>query len=1110
MLIGRFIYVTDDEADVTLEDAIKDGSQPYMDLRGYDLAQSTTLQVTIPDKYVPYFQEGIVVDDAGTVEYPRWENVPVSIGSVNVSVEAPLLYGRFESPINKEAFSLLGGLTQGIKGLCEVRNRKDFYELGYSDQQFNPRQLQEHIIEPFGEIGLVSGSIDYLSAAHGRAGIELRDDGQENIEFFPPPSNGIKVKLEIPKKETSVEVEQETLDISTSSEGFLTLKEIIANNPNKNFSWLFDRDYHIVKPDEVEEVVKYLMDAPEVLAFDTETTGLNVNFKSLTGDGDVAVGFVFSVKEGESFYFPLRHRKIQNICSPEEIPYYMGQYFKPLLEKRRVLAHNASFDWKVAYSEGINANIKEDTLILFQLSLRNAGEINSVGLKQLSETILGRDSLELSDFLPGGWGTGDLNFADMDEESVKYYACADTDNTIALKNWAVENNVFEVYNIPQVYQLETDFARAIGYQEFYGHGMPPEEIQSLGIRLEAEIADHYAKMVEMAGSDFNPNSHPQLRDIMFGKLGAPVIKETGTGAPSLDKSVLRNFVNRDESEGEFVAFSKILAEYRDASKLYTDLIKNLDKLATPDGFFFSGVRAFLETGRLSVSEPNYQSYSDTVKEYVRPRKDFYMVDMDYSAIEYRVLSSMAGQKNLIEAFRDPDNDYHTLQASRMFGVPYEFVTPKLRDQAKGFNFGIPYGLGIRGLADYVFGSATEENVKKAKILYEKYFEGQDEVREFFRRARSTAVDVGWTDTYFGRRRYFDPRSQRRDTIERAGANHRIQGTAADIYKLGVGRLFQNISDRGLLGKILLSAFVHDETVLEVHKSISPFEILTLLRESAMLEIDGWSPLFIGMGFGRNWYEAKSTELPVQLQESLKQEDFDWWNGSLDDLLEWEQTVIANYERDRVVTYLESEDSWGETIDPVILGHLRSALKNAERYWASGKKERFEDFTGSSEMPSVKTGNLTPVETMEVFGQIFGVSSLVESANYKDPDLSVNTEIELKPAEGQGADPTYAEGISEDTLFSMISFRGIVFDYPTKRIYFYFSRKPEDLPMMEKLSNRVAEINAEAREKFGEGFEENTLSLVAVDADSREILPTQMRIPASSLREMQQIWAAYRR
>ena len=256
----------------------------------------------------------------------------------------------------------------------------------------------------------------------------------------------------------------------------------------------------------------------------------------------------------------------------------------------------------------------------------------------------------------------------------------------------------------------------------------------------------------------------------------------------------------------------------------------------------------------------------------------------------------------------------------MFSVPYELVTDALRKMAKGVNFGILYGLGDPNLGKNLYGKVSPENTRKAKEQKKKYFKGMEELEPFIETSKRQGTEMGYSLTYFNRRRVYDRRLTNKNKIERESCNARIQGTAADLYKLAMVRLFQSIRSNGWMGKVLISAFVHDECYLEVHKSIDPMVMLKVLRDAMMIKIEGWCPLFIGAGFGRTWYEAKHTEIPVQLQDTFinnyGESGVSWWTGDTNVLCDYVSNAILDYKRDRVINYLKNQDNWGKILKPV--------------------------------------------------------------------------------------------------------------------------------------------------------------------------------------------------
>lgn len=949
-----------------------------LNLLGYDINNTITL-VGFTDslKERVFFDQGWMEVD-GAVN-PSWEygripgeeTIYLSVGLSNMQVQK-FLSEAGPSDINKRVFASLGSIVRGMKNSCISAYREDYMDMFFGE--FNPQKIISYGIPNKGKVSLNMGGIHHMSYEVGETKLFLEEDPNESLNLgFKPQISPIKLRLE--------EFAIAPTDVAPPSTGtFYSLEEIIANNPDKNFSWLRERDYRIVEKDFLPELKKLLLKHDGVIAFDTETTGLNMCFKSQHGEGDQLVGLVFSVKEGQAFYVPLRHRYIENVCEEWGIQATLDTYFREVLETKELAAHNSSFDWKTMWVHGINCNIKHDTLAIYQLSLRNAGLISGVSLKYIARKLLGRDSLELSHFVDGSWGEGDLDFRDLYPEGVRLYACADTDNTLGLLNYAIKNDLFSKFQISKVYQIECLFSLCIGYQEFYGLAVDIDRAEELGNELLKTMEVNRRKIFELAGHEFNISSSAQLQKVLFEELGYPIVGYTDSGKPSAAKENLKRMAQDHNPDGtEKWPLASFLLRYKEAEKLHQGFVSKLPENATEDGFMFSGVNQYLETGRLSVSKPNYQSFDSTVKKYIVPRPGFFMMDTDYSAVEYRVLANMSGEQRLIEAFKDPDTDYHRFQASRMFGVPEEKVTPQLRQQSKGINFGLPYGLGDTGLGAHIFGEASPENTRKAAFLRKKYFEGQDNVRRFFDTHRQGGVDNGYVSTFFGRRRYFDKRVVREDRIRRQAGNHAIQGTAADLYKIAMGRLFHRLAKKDLLGKVLMSAFVHDELVMEVHNSIDPVQMLEDLKWAMEINLPNWSPLMIGVGYGRNWYEAKSTELPVYLQRELVEQygeiGLPWWDGDGDKLYEWEIEQIKEHNKRRVVDWIKDSENVGGPIKVAISGIARDVLKD----------------NGAQEL-----GN-TPVESLRIFAQHFGLEEEFDSLGLKEAeDVEVTEETMVLP------------------------------------------------------------------------------------------------------------------
>lgn len=801
-----------------------------------------------------------------------------------------------KSAVNFDFFCMLGATIRYAKYRCRPECAVGYTGLQSASGEFTPESETEYIITSesaneadrlnLGTVRLKLGEFMSIHIETPVFSISIDEDPRREIEVFSAIKNCQPKGFQFEEDYLGFKVDIYSGLAEANTDGMYTsLEDIIKNNPDREFSWLLGKKYIIVDDAMLDDVVKYFEDVPdnERIYFDTETSGLRITFRSRLGQDDQCVGIILSYEDGVSYFFPMQMRSIPNLCNGDHF-YFMEHYMRHILENKRLVAHNMSFDWKVAYIYDINANIVDDTMALFNLTLGNEKENFPSGLKALTKLILHRDSLELSDLVASdSWGENDIRFWDLPKELVRLYACADTDNTRGLMQYAIQNDLLHRYNATKVYEIEIAFSYAVAYQEFYGHKIDVDNLDVLHKELDEGLSSNMAKMEEIVGYEFNPNSSKQLQRIMYTELGIPEQISRKTGRVTTDKETLKALSEITDLEGNpkypFVAYLQKYREFEGIRKI----VDKFPELSTPDGYIFSEVQQYgTTTGRVSVKKPNYQSYNDPVKKNVVPRPGFYMTDTDYSSVEYRVLGNIVGNKKIKEGFVDPDFDYHQYQAARMYGVPYASVTSKLRKAAKGINFGLPYGMGDQSLGVRVFGEESKENTLKAAALRAKYFEGQEDVKEFFDTTRAGGVANGYTETFFGRRRYYHRNKFSVAAIRRQAGNAVIQGTAADVYKLAVGRLFLRICKEGWLGKVLFTGFIHDEVLCEVHCSIDPMKWLKVLREEFEVKIKGWCPLYMGFGFGMSWYEAKKTELPIQLQwelvEKYGETGYPKWHG----------------------------------------------------------------------------------------------------------------------------------------------------------------------------------------------------------------------------------------
>ena len=847
--------------------------------------------------------------------------------------------------VNLELFLRFGAIVRYCKNLCRQDNATDFMGTGDASGEYHPEAETEYSIPQYmgskcklGTVVLKLGEIYSMHIESPYFSIHIETHTSDFL--LKKVENSVHKGFSFDIYTLGFTKPKEFVQSYSSISGELItdIDEIIKAHKDKDFSWLFGKDYRIVTDDMLDDLYEKFMNVPDndFIFFDTETSGLNINFKSRTGDADQCVGIILSYEDGISYFFPMQMRTMPNLCGGDHF-YFMNKYMRPILEGKKLVAHNLSFDWKVAHIYGINANIVHDTMAMLLLTFCNEKSKFPSALKPATKELLGRDSLELDDFTTSGKWSSSNEFWDLPAEIVRLYACADTDNTRGIFWYIIKNNILQRYNATRIYEIEIRFSYAVAYQEFYGHHIDTETVGTLRDELSVSLNKTKQDMLKLVGHEFNPNSSKQLIEICYKEMGMPEQRDFKTGNLSTSKDSLKTIAAIEDDEGKpMYPFANELLKFR-GDEGVRKIVDQFPNTATPDGFIFSSVYQYgTTTGRVSIHEPNYQSYNDIVKQRVVPREGYYMTDTDYSSVEYRVLGSMVGNQMIMEGFKDPDFDYHAYQAARMFNVPYSSVTSAMRKQAKGINFGLPYGMGDSSLGMRIFGKRSNETKLKAKAMREKYFEGQEDILYWFESTRDNAVAKGYSETYFGRRRYYDKSTTNVPTIRRQAGNAAIQGTAADIYKLAVGRLFLRICKEGWLGKVLLIGFIHDEVLAEVHNSIDPAEWLKVLREEFEVKIDGWCPLYMGFGYGMSWYEAKKTELPIQLQWEIVDKygttGYPDWDGNGKKFCAKIPGVLRDFYIRHVYNVVSSEDAQGKEINVAINKTLEEVYLDDAKAW----------------------------------------------------------------------------------------------------------------------------------------------------------------------------------
>ena len=411
----------------------------------------------------------------------------------------------------------------------------------------------------------------------------------------------------------------------------------------------------------------------------------------------------------------------------------------------------------------------------------------------------------------------------------------------------------EAENLMELYrQIELPLTELLTKMEYEGVRINTDYLEQLGVELTERIEALTQKLYEAAGETFNLNSSKQLGTILFEKMGLPVVKKTKTGY-STDAEVLDTLAQDYE-------FVKDILAYRQLTKLNSTYVEGILKLVQPKTgkVHTTFNQTITATGRLSSTEPNLQNIPIKTEEGKRIRKAFVpatagnvLVAADYSQIELRILAHMSKDPVLVESFLQ-NEDIHRRTAAEVFGVPMEDVTKDMRRNAKAVNFGIIYGQTEFGLSKELGISRGE-----AKDYITSYFERYSGVKQWIDQAIADARVTGISTTMMGRKRYIKDINSKnfnlRSFAERTAVNTPIQGTAADIIKLAMLRVQEQLEQRGMQSKMLLQ--VHDELIFEAPpKEIAP--LILILRESMEHAVELDVPLKIDVNVGFDWYDME--------------------------------------------------------------------------------------------------------------------------------------------------------------------------------------------------------------------------------------------------------------
>lgn len=410
--------------------------------------------------------------------------------------------------------------------------------------------------------------------------------------------------------------------------------------------------------------------------------------------------------------------------------------------------------------------------------------------------------------------------------------------------------------LQKVYEdIEVPIVPIIRNAEQYGIKVDTAYLKELSEKYHKELSRLEKEIWNIAGEEFNINSPKQLGEVLFDKMKLSVkgLKKTAGGARSTRESELAKL------RGEHKIIDSILA-YRELQKLLSTYVDNIPAMVDDSGRLHTTLnQAGTTTGRFSSSNPNLQNIpahdgmGTEVRNAFIADKGCVFVGCDYSQIEMRVLAALSGDETLTKVFRE-GGDVHASVASRVFGTPTDKVTKDMRRVAKVVNFGIIYGMGVNALRENLGGTRTE-----AQEFYNNYFNTFPKIAAYFEKVKKDAAKKGYTETMFGRRRYFEGIDSHipyiKATAERQAGNAPLQGTAADIIKIAMKKTDDAIKNAGLSENTHLILQVHDELIYEV-KEADEERAAKVIKEAMEMAVDFSVPLIVNVSIGKRWGELK--------------------------------------------------------------------------------------------------------------------------------------------------------------------------------------------------------------------------------------------------------------
>jgi len=573
-------------------------------------------------------------------------------------------------------------------------------------------------------------------------------------------------------------------------------------------------------------------------AIDTETTGLNPMSNS-------CVGISIAIEPGTAYYIPFGHVTDEQQLSLQDIKTYLQPIFTNASIKK--ILHHAKFDQVVLHQIGLSlTGVSFDTLIAASLIVP---DWQKKGLKNLSEFYFNELMLEYQDIIKQHKAD---NFTHIPLTAATYYAAADAHQTLKLYHLfhaeLIKQNLDKLF-----YNIEMPINDILVTMQIEGIYCDKNLLKKLDSLVTADIIKIEAEIARFTSKKINLNSPKQIKELLFDQLNLPTQKKSAkkTGY-STDAKVLHSLA-------KIHPVPELLLRYRELYKLKSTYIESLPTFinATTNKIHTSFNQALVATGRLSSSNPNLQNiptgdlgYPTDVRSAFQALPDHAFLAADYSQIELRILAHMSQDKTLMQAFQE-NKDIHAQTAAKIFGIDECFITPSQRTVGKTINFSILYGLTSYGLSKNI-----EIPYNDAKKYIATYFEQYPGIVTWMEKTIEFTKKHGYVQTLYGRKRYIPGIHENNKILfefaKRIAINSPVQGTAAEIIKIGMINLEKNLKAQNINAKILLQ--IHDELILSVPQSEIE-KTACVVQQTLELVVDWQTPLSVGIKIGKNWHDV---------------------------------------------------------------------------------------------------------------------------------------------------------------------------------------------------------------------------------------------------------------